>query len=55
METLILTCFQANVLISNVGSQKLSLEVKKELVQQIKDVSPKTCTWDNFPLDAKAD
>ena len=52
METLILTCFQANVLISNIGSQNLPLEVKKELVQQIKDVSPKTCRWDNFPLDA---
>jgi hypothetical protein len=55
MEALLLTCFQANVLISNVGSQNLPLEVKKELVQQIKDVSPKTCRWDNFPLDAKAD
>jgi len=55
MEILILTCFQANVLISNVGSQRLPLQVKRELVQQIKDVSPKTCIWDNFPLDAKVD
>ena len=56
METLIiLSCFQANVLISNIGSQQLSLKVKQELVEQIKEVSPKTCKWDNFPLDAKVD
>ena len=56
METVIMvSCFQANVLISNIGSQKLSLQVKRELVEQIKDVAPKTCKWDNFPLDANVE
>jgi hypothetical protein len=56
METIIiLTCFQANVVISTLGSYDLPLSTRKELIQQIKDVSPKKCVWDNFPLDAKAD
>ena len=57
METfIILTCFQANVVISGMGSyHELPIEVRQDLIQQIKDVSPKTCKWDNFPLDAKAD
>ena len=56
METLIiLTCFQANVAISRIGSNRLPLETRLDLIEQIKSISPKTCEWDNFPLDAKAD
>ena len=44
METLLLTCLQAQLMVGKVNSNKtLPPQAKKELVWEIKQVAPKEC------------
>jgi len=52
METVILTCLQAQLIIGRVQKQELSIQTRNDLVWEIKQISPKTC---KFTIDAKAD
>jgi indole-3-glycerol phosphate synthase len=50
METLILTCLQAQLIAGRVYKQNLPKEAKNDLIWEIKQISPKECK-----IDAKAD
>jgi len=50
METLILTCLQAQLIAGRVHKQEIPKQVKNDLIWEIKQISPKNC-----PIDAKAD
>jgi indole-3-glycerol phosphate synthase len=50
METLILTCLQAQLIAGRVYKQQLSQQAKNDLIWEIKQISPKECK-----IDAKAD
>ena len=50
METLLLTCLQAQLIVGRVHKQYLSLQQKNDLIWELKQVSPKECK-----IDAKVD
>jgi len=50
METLILTCLQAQLIAGRVYKQEIPKQAKNDLIWEIKQISPKNC-----PIDAKAD
>jgi hypothetical protein len=50
METLILTCLQAQLISGRVHQQELPRQAKNDLIWEIKQISPKECK-----IDAKAD
>jgi indole-3-glycerol phosphate synthase len=50
METLILTCLQAQLIAGRVYKQNLPKEAKNDLIWEIKQISPKECK-----IDAKVD
>jgi indole-3-glycerol phosphate synthase len=50
METLILTCLQAQLIATRVYKADMSKETRNDLIWEIKQISPKECR-----IDAKAD
>ena len=50
METLILTCLQAQLIAGRVQQQNIPKQAKNDLIWEIKQISPKECK-----IDAKAD
>lgn len=50
METLILTCLQAQLIVGRVHKQILTPQQKNDLLWELKQVSPKECK-----IDAKGD
>jgi hypothetical protein len=50
MEALILTCLQAQLIAGRVQQQNIPKQYKNDLIWEIKQISPKTCS-----IDAKAD
>jgi indole-3-glycerol phosphate synthase len=50
METLLLTCLQAQLIVARVHKQYISPQQKNDLIWEIKQISPKECK-----IDAKAD
>ena len=50
METLILTCLQAQLIAGRVHQQELPRQAKNDLIWEIKQISPKECK-----IDAKVD
>ncbi len=50
METLILTCLQAQLMIGRVYRVDIPKQAKNDLIWEIKQISPKECK-----IDAKAD
>ena len=52
MELVILTCLQAQMIVSRVNKQPLTILQKNDLIWEVKQVSPKNC---KLSIDAKAD
>jgi len=51
METLILTCLQARLIVTRINAHPaISRQIRNDLVWEIKQISPKECK-----VDAKAD
>jgi hypothetical protein len=50
MEAVILTCLQAQLIVGRVHQQNIPKQAKNDLIWEIKQISPKTCT-----IDAKVD
>ena len=51
METLLLTCIQAQLLLSRVKSHsQITVQARNDLIYEIKQITPKKCI-----IDAKAD
>jgi len=50
METLILTCIQAQLIIGRVHKTDIPKQAKNDLIWEIKQISPKECR-----IDAKVD
>jgi len=50
METLILTCLQAQLIAGRVNKQYISLQQKNDLIWELKQIAPKECK-----IDAKVD
>ena len=50
MEALILTCLQAQLIAGRVHKQDIPIQAKNDLIWEIKQIAPKTCS-----IDAKAD
>jgi hypothetical protein len=50
METLILTCLQAQLISGRVHKQDIPRQAKNDLIWEIKQISPKECK-----IDAKVD
>jgi hypothetical protein len=50
METLILTCLQAQLIAGRVHKQDIPKQAKNDLIWEIKQISPKECK-----IDAKVD
>lgn len=50
METLILSCLQAQLIVGRVHKQILTSQQKNDLIWEIKQISPKECK-----IDAKVD
>ncbi len=50
METLLLTCLQAQLMVGRVIKTNIPSQSKNDLIWEIKQVSPKECK-----IDAKAD
>jgi hypothetical protein len=50
METLILTCLQAQLMVSRVNRVDIPKQAKNDLIWEIKQVTPKECK-----IDAKVD
>ena len=50
METLILTCLQAQLIAGRVHQQDIPKQSKNDLIWEIKQIAPKECK-----IDAKAD
>jgi len=50
METLILSCLQAQLIAGRVQQQNIPKQAKNDLIWEIKQISPKECK-----IDAKAD
>ena len=50
METFLLTCLQANLIIGRAIKTEMPLQTRKDLIWEIKNVSPKECK-----IDANAD
>jgi len=50
METVILTCLQAQLMIGRVLKHDIPKQAKNDIIWEIKQITPKTC-----PIDAKAD
>ena len=50
METLILTCLQAQLIAGRVNKQNIPKQAKIELISELKLISPKECK-----IDAKVD
>ena len=50
METIILTCLQAQIMSGRVLKQDIPLQAKNDIIWEIKQITPKTCS-----IDAKAD
>ena len=50
METLILTCLQAQLIVGRVHKQQLPSQAKNDLIWEVKQISPKECK-----IDAKVD
>ena len=50
METLLLTCLQAQLIVGRVHKQPMTLQQKNDLIWEVKQISPKECK-----IDAKAD
>ena len=50
METLLLTCLQAQLIVERVHKQPMTLQQKNDLIWEVKQISPKECK-----IDAKAD
>jgi len=46
METLILTCLQARLIVARVNIADLSPQQKNDLIWEVKQVSPKECKID---------
>ena len=52
METLILSCLQAQLLTGRINSYNIPRQIKNDLIWEIKQVSPNNC---KISIDAKAD
>jgi hypothetical protein len=50
METLLLTCLQAQLIVGRVHQQNIPKQAKNDLIWEIKQITPKECK-----IDAKAD
>ena len=50
MEAVILTCLQAQLMTGRVLKQNIPSHVKNDIIWEIKQITPKTCS-----IDAKAD
>jgi hypothetical protein len=50
METLILTCLQAQLMVGRIHKVDIPKQAKNDLIWEIKQISPKECK-----IDAKAD
>jgi hypothetical protein len=50
MEAIILTCLQAQLMVGRVQKTDIPKQAKNDLIWEIKQVAPKTCS-----IDAKAD
>ena len=50
METLILSCLQAQLIVGRVHQQELPQQAKNDLIWEIKQITPKECK-----IDAPAD
>ena len=50
METLILSCLQAQLIVGRIHKHELPKQAKNELIWELKQISPKECK-----IDAKAD
>lgn len=50
METLILTCLQAQLIAGRVNKQYISPQQKNDLIWELKQIAPKECK-----IDAKVD
>ena len=50
METLLLTCIQAQLIVGRVNKQPITLQQKNDLIWEVKQISPKECK-----IDAKGD
>ena len=52
MESIILTCLQAQLIVGRINAQPISKQIKNDLVWEVKQISPKEC---KLSVDAKAD
>ena len=50
METLLLTCLQAQLIVGRINKQYISPQQKNDLIWEVKQISPKECK-----IDAKED
>jgi hypothetical protein len=50
METLLLTCLQAQLIVGRVNKQSITPQQKNDLIWEVKQITPKECK-----IDAKAD
>jgi hypothetical protein len=46
METLLLTCLQAQLIVGRIHKQYISLQQKNDLIWEIKQITPKECKID---------
>jgi hypothetical protein len=52
MESLILTCLQAQLIVGRINAHSLPKQIRNDLIWEVKQLSPKEC---KLPIDAKAD
>ena len=50
METLLLTCLQAQLMVGRINKVDIPKQAKNDLIWEIKQIAPKECK-----IDAKAD
>ena len=50
MEALILTCLQAQLIVSRINAHPLPKQIRNDLIWELKQISPKECK-----VDAKVD
>lgn len=43
METIMLTCLQAQLLVGRINSKNLTSQIKNDLIWEVKQISPKNC------------
>jgi len=50
MEALILTCVQAQLIVSRINANSIPTKIRNDLIWEVKQITPKECK-----IDAKAD